>query len=438
MIKSEEMLPQVYAQSWDIRTLCRIFDLSFDQVKYYTDRILDCYSPENCPDNLLPELAEHIGFKYQDLKSVMYNRVVLKNFVRYLIRYRGSLTGISNAAAIDLRYRERYPDQRFDTRTASWVDDEKARELIPMNYYESIPTEKTWIDSDNMNGIIYLFILSNSFFESIPEDATEEERQRYLDDQMRRLLDLSYLQEYVRPVGMYLLPMVARKIDAKTDLTVKAVRIPEEEKGWRNGVKGTPKVSEQHRYDRLHFASLENQNHDLNSEPWLKTLYHSQLAGNLNHQYFTSPVYDIRGKLLYYDHSELQKIYSAYASNVPGMKIGDSLYNPNAIPPAEYPQDYSYGRNPENEPSPENYNPYLTPDGEDNGTNRNLMVNLFQVDIETGEGLPQGVQDIQINGKDPAVPKSPVPYNPAGNDDLSGDNIFYTMTDDGSEDELIP
>ena len=102
-MKSERMIPNVYEQSFDMRTMCRFFDIEHELLEYYTNHILDCYSPEHCPRALLPDLAEHIGFDYQELKSVMYNRVVLKNFIKNMIRYRGSATGIGNAAAIDIR-----------------------------------------------------------------------------------------------------------------------------------------------------------------------------------------------------------------------------------------------------------------------------------------------------------------------------------------------
>ena len=68
-MKTERMLPGIYNQSWDMRTLSRICDLEYDLVSYYTQHILDCYSPQHCPENLLPELAAHIGFDYNEFKT---------------------------------------------------------------------------------------------------------------------------------------------------------------------------------------------------------------------------------------------------------------------------------------------------------------------------------------------------------------------------------
>lgn len=344
-MKSERMIPNIYEQSSDIRTVCRLFDIEHELLEYYTNHILDCYSPEHCPKHLLSELAEHIGFDYQELKSIMYNRVVLKNFIRNMIRYRGSATGIGNAAAIDIRYRQTYPDYYYSytVNGVERVEDPDAGKQVPMTFHESIDRQKTWIDVDQEAAIIYLFVIASDYFPKITSGMTDEEKKANFEERMRRLLDLAYLQEYVRPVGMYLLPMVAQKANPYTDLSVKAVVIPEYERKSINGVTGTPNSSMDHKYDRLLFAKVENPDDDLSVEPWIRTLYHSQLAGKLKHEYYNKSVYHIEGKFLYYDHDELLSIYSDIQKNVPGMqgmKIGDSLYNPNIFR-AE--GSYSYG-----------------------------------------------------------------------------------------------
>lgn len=354
-MKSERMIPNIYEQSFDMRTICRLFDIEHELLEYYTNHILDCYSPEHCPRNLLAELAEHIGFDYQELKSIMYNRVVLKNFIRNMIRYRGSATGIGNAAAIDIRYRQTYPDYYYSytEQGVEKVADPDAGKLIPMTFHESIDRQKTWIDVDQEAAIIYLFIIASDYFPKVTAGMTDEEKQANYEERMRRLLDLAYLQEYVRPVGMYLLPMVAQKANPYTDITVKAVVIPEYERKMKNGVTGTPNSSMEHQYDRMLFAKVENPDDSLAVEPWIRTLYHSQLAGKLKHEYYKKPVYHIEGKFLYYDHDELLSIYSDIQQNVPGMqgmKIGDSLYNPNVYRGAG--MSYSYGPEQSDEAEP--------------------------------------------------------------------------------------
>lgn len=540
-MKCERMIPNIYEQSFDMRTMCRLFDIEHELLEYYTNHILDCYSPEHCPEHLLKELAEHIGFDYQELKSVMYNRVVLKNFVKNLIRYRGSATGIGNAAAIDIRYRQTYPDgyYQYTDDGVEWVSDttDDVGKQIPMNFHESIDVSKTWIDVDHDLGIIYLFVIASDYFPKVTHDMPPEEKQANFEERMRRLLDLAYLQEYVRPVGMYLLPMVAQKVNPYTDLTVKAVVIPESERTGRNGATGTPNSSFTHPYDRMMFAKVENPDDRIAVEPWLRTLYHSQLTGKLTHEYFTKPVYHIEGKFLYYDHDELLSIYQDIQQRVPGMqgmKIGDSLYNPNLI---HAPNSYNYGPRESDMDEPETlqelgvaldtylplpypdnagftvprvyqddstialpilsnpdepYPIYLgvdkvastvvtfevlqtqdnvslatednltlaTPSGVynylvdaytgthmpsiddpgdgDNGTNRNLMINLFQVD-ENNESEWTGAYDVIIAGKEP-VDRLEVPYDPETNDKPVGDDAYWTVKNatEDDPDEYIP
>ena len=516
-MKSERMIPNIYEQSFDMRTMCRFFDIEHELLEYYTNHILDCYSPEHCPKHLLAELAEHIGFDYQELKTVMYNRVVLKNFIKNMIRYRGSATGIANAAAIDIRYRQTYPDYYYSytEHGVERVEDPDAGKQIPMTFHESIDRQKTWIDVDQEAAIIYVFLIASDYFPKITAGMTDEEKQANFEERMRRLLDLAYLQEYVRPVGMYLLPMVAQKANPYTDLTVKAVVVPQYERNSNNGITGTPNSSMTHQYDRMLFAKVENPQDELSVEPWLRTLYHSQLAGKLKHEYYTKPVYHIEGKFLYYDHDELLSIYSEIQQNVPGMqgmKIGDSLYNPNIVRAA---QSFNYGPEatdaaepeslqeagkavqtseplqyddhvgfptprtkqdvgdnpmgqgltlpPETSPNaeypiyhdPQRYagsggymvDPWTgthmpamdTPGDGDDGTNKNLMINLFQVD-ENDESTWTGATDVVIAGKEP-VDRNPVPYDATKNGPPTGDDAYWTTKNSEGEDdptEYIP
>lgn len=338
------MIPNIYEQSSDMRTMCRIIDAEAEILEYYTDHILDCYSPEHCPAHLVEELATHIGFKYNDLKTLMYNRIVLKNFIKHLIRYRGSATGIRNAAAIDIRYRQTHT---YEVPNESDSDNPgTVTETVPMEYHESIDIDTAWVDSDADAGIIYLFIIAGNYFKQVTPDMSEAEKQAAYEDRMRKLLDFAYLQEYVRPVGMYLLPMVARKVDPYSDLTVKAVRIPNEELNHKNNAFGIPNASMEHAYDRMLFAKVENPDDELSIEPWVRTLYHSQLAGTLSNQYFNAPVFHIEGSFLYYDHSELLDVYKSviesYGGTMGSVKLGDALYNPNRVNIQDVP-NYTYG-----------------------------------------------------------------------------------------------
>ena len=40
-MKAERMIPNIYEQSFDMRTLCRLFDNEMEVMEYYNNHILD-------------------------------------------------------------------------------------------------------------------------------------------------------------------------------------------------------------------------------------------------------------------------------------------------------------------------------------------------------------------------------------------------------------
>ena len=78
-------------------------------------------------------------------------------------------------------------------------------------------------------------------------------------------------------------------------------------------------------------------------------------------------------------------------------------------------------------------------DGDD-GTNKNLMINLFEVDDTTDESRYTGAQDVQISGKGP-VPRNPVPYDSEQNGPPTGDDVHWSLDNSEGEnnpDDIIP
>ena len=101
MINSENFVPQVYKNSRDFKALLTLLDIVLNLSKYEIDNIKDLYDPMKCPVQLLPYLAEMVGYKYNNKDSVRENRIIIANFAK-LIHYRGSETGIKLAAALSL------------------------------------------------------------------------------------------------------------------------------------------------------------------------------------------------------------------------------------------------------------------------------------------------------------------------------------------------
>lgn len=100
ILKSENLIPNVY-KSRDYQALLILLDIVINTSKYEIDNLLDLYDPEICTADVLPYLANYIGYIYNYTDTVQENRNIIKNFTT-MIRNRGSETGITLAAALSL------------------------------------------------------------------------------------------------------------------------------------------------------------------------------------------------------------------------------------------------------------------------------------------------------------------------------------------------
>lgn len=101
IFKTSNYVPEVYADSRDYRVLLKLLGLVLSVFKSNIDSFPALYSADNCPDNLLPALADLVGYEYDDGVSISDNRIVVKYFP-FLIHYRGSQEGIQLATALSL------------------------------------------------------------------------------------------------------------------------------------------------------------------------------------------------------------------------------------------------------------------------------------------------------------------------------------------------
>lgn len=94
-------VPEVYRDSRDYRVFLKLLGILLTIFKKNIDNFPELYSPDNCPDELLPLLAGMVGYPYDDGISVDDNRIIIKYFP-YMLRYRGSEEGIKLATALSL------------------------------------------------------------------------------------------------------------------------------------------------------------------------------------------------------------------------------------------------------------------------------------------------------------------------------------------------
>lgn len=98
---TKNYVPESYVSSRDYRVFLRMLGVLLTVFKDNIDSFVSLYSAEDCPDGMLPLLADMVGYKYDEGFSVENNRILIKYFP-YLLRNRGSEYGIKLATALSL------------------------------------------------------------------------------------------------------------------------------------------------------------------------------------------------------------------------------------------------------------------------------------------------------------------------------------------------
>ena len=119
-------VPNTYSDSRDYRVLLKILGIVVNVFKSNIDSFPSLYDAENCPDHLLPLLADMVGYEYDFALSVEANRIIIKNYPM-MLRDRGSLAGFKLAVATSININPsesgRYPIDSlivdFDTSTGT-------------------------------------------------------------------------------------------------------------------------------------------------------------------------------------------------------------------------------------------------------------------------------------------------------------------------------
>lgn len=113
LFDSKNYVPLIYRSSRDFEAILKLLDTLLTTNKYEIDTLINLYVPEDCYEDFLPLLAEHIGYKYNYDDKVSENRIIIANFPK-MIRNRGSVTGIKLAAALSLNSIENNFDEIQD------------------------------------------------------------------------------------------------------------------------------------------------------------------------------------------------------------------------------------------------------------------------------------------------------------------------------------
>ena len=170
--------------SQDFRTFIKWFDYALTKTQYDTANMMDLYDPLRCPKDLLWLLGDTMGYQYDDRLCAAFNRFAMLFFMS-LIRYKGSKTGVTLAAEVNLKQKD--------------IDAYGAENDINYDRLEdtSIPVNSVYVEPNVDDGYINVVY----FTDEKPVDSCIE---------------------YVRPLGMYCFQYAGVRIDSTTKISVDA------------------------------------------------------------------------------------------------------------------------------------------------------------------------------------------------------------------------
>ena len=178
-------VPEVYKEeSADFRFFLKWFSYALTKLQYDTTNMLDLYDPLRCPKDLLWLLGDTMGYVYDDRLCAAFNRFAMLFFMS-MIRYKGSKTGVTIAAEVNLKQK----------------DINAYGEEHQINYDRledtSIPANSVYVEPNVEEGYIDVVY----FTDKKPIDSCIE---------------------YVRPLGMYCFQHAGVRIDSLTRISVDA------------------------------------------------------------------------------------------------------------------------------------------------------------------------------------------------------------------------
>jgi phage tail-like protein len=162
LLDSKTMIPQVYSKERDIQVFNKLIDIILTCCKYDIDNLGDLYDANRCPEQLLPLLAYTLNYNYDFTTTVTSNRRVIKAFT-LMEKWRGSEKGLRMAAALSL--------------TSLDVSVDNAELISDTDYLQALRDIEVRYDYQNAQIVV---------------------------DYPNTYDLVSYLMDYVRPVGMKL------------------------------------------------------------------------------------------------------------------------------------------------------------------------------------------------------------------------------------------
>ena len=177
-------VPEIYKESADFIFFLKWVDYALTKTQYDTANMMDLYDPLRCPKDLLWLLGDTMGYQYDDRLCAAFNRFAMLFFMS-LIKYKGSKTGVTLAAEVNLKQKDINAYGEENSINYDRLDD------------TSIPANSVYVESTVDAGYIDVVY----FTDEKPVDSCIE---------------------YVRPLGMYCFQHAGVRIDSTTRISVDA------------------------------------------------------------------------------------------------------------------------------------------------------------------------------------------------------------------------
>lgn len=110
VLRFKDLAPETYSnQSRDFQMLTRLLDLMSNSQMHRAEQSFFLNNPEFCSSDYLRLLSHKLGFDYQSTVYENELRQILQAF-KYLVSYKGSLKGISEAVNLFMNIKREYFD----------------------------------------------------------------------------------------------------------------------------------------------------------------------------------------------------------------------------------------------------------------------------------------------------------------------------------------
>lgn len=102
-LRLTENVPDIYVkESRDFQLLCRLYDMTHQDIRYHIDTMTDALTAEKANNRILPLLADRVGFRTHKHIDDNVLRYIITAFP-YIIKNKGTKKGIEQAAATILK-----------------------------------------------------------------------------------------------------------------------------------------------------------------------------------------------------------------------------------------------------------------------------------------------------------------------------------------------